>query len=188
MCLLKKLKIIILPICVLFVLTGCGGDNDYPVAYASYRGIPRVTGYYVHYYDEYQGKLYGYENGEGAGHIWNPVVKSSIDFEFAIPVGAIVYIWIERALGPFESERDFINSGGANIVLPATAPIVIMNRYQEAGVFRVKWDGNDQFGNPQPSGFYYAHIIIDDYRADNIIFLAQDCSYSLPGVDIIGCE
>jgi hypothetical protein len=34
----------------------------------------------------------------------------------------------------------------------------LVNKFQEAGIYRIKWDGKDRFGQDVPSGVYFYQL------------------------------
>jgi len=86
----------------------------------------------------------------------NPIM----DFEFSVPDSQFVWLWITQIEVLTEYQPDEWNHGGAVLVDPDGAPVIIlMSEYKAGGPYMVGWDVTDQFGNRLPSGIYRLFLV-----------------------------
>jgi hypothetical protein len=83
---------------------------------------------------------------------------------FEVPDSQHVWLWITRMEQSSESQATELNTGGAILVDPDGAPVIVfMAGYKTVGYHQVVWDGIDQVGNYVPGGVYRAFFVAGPY-------------------------
>jgi hypothetical protein len=114
-----------------------------------------------------------------------------LDFPEYEPGQILLKIWVVKALGPDDTEEDFMNNMGAVIYYrPATVATIIDSVYTGQGrmIIDFSWEGDDEFGTPLPDGFFRIYIQMDEELRFGDFFLIRDICTAPAGLRPTWCD